>query len=167
MVCMPSYFLQLLDTFFFDLFHVDTYNSKKQKTPTNKKQNNTKQTTKKNPSEKLCTASYSRNATIFCTSWKFNVGHQFESFMAKNSTSYLLAQNLLAVYELDQILHKADFLNVLRCCAPTLSVGQTCLPPRKILVAQSPKIVAQPPKIVVNFWRRGITDHNPMEFYMS
>ena len=25
MVCMPLYFLQLLDTFFFDLFYVDTY----------------------------------------------------------------------------------------------------------------------------------------------
>ena len=25
MVCMPFYFLRLLDTFFFDLFYVDTY----------------------------------------------------------------------------------------------------------------------------------------------
>ena len=42
MACIPFHFLQLLDTFFFDLFYVDTYTI----------------------SEKLRTAPHSRNAAI-------------------------------------------------------------------------------------------------------
>ena len=39
----------------------------------------------------------------------------------KTARSSVLAWNPLAVYELDQILRKVNFLNVLRSCAPNLS----------------------------------------------
>ena len=52
MVCMPFHFVQLLDTFFFDLFYVDTYTTGKITAK------------KKIQSEKLRTAPHSRNAAI-------------------------------------------------------------------------------------------------------
>ena len=61
---------------------------------------------------------------LFFTICNFNIGHQFEHFVApKTAQSCVLARNLQTVYEMDQIFNNVDFLNVLRSKSDSWSIG--------------------------------------------